>query len=71
MSLDKLKSLISEAFNSFGTQNEKNAINNASSYIDNLDSYLSKLADLDYDIKVGKIDSTLGLELFILEIWFI
>ena len=31
-------------------------------------SYLSKLADLDYDIKVGKIDSTLGLELFILEI---
>ena len=44
MSLDKLKSLISEAFNSFGTQNEKNAINNASSYIDNLDSDLSKLA---------------------------
>ena len=30
--------------------------------------YLSKLADLDYDIKTGKIDSTLGLELFILEI---
>lgn len=28
--------------------------------------YLSKLADLDYDIKVGNIDATMGLELFIL-----
>ena len=31
-------------------------------------TYLSKLADLDYNIKTGKIDSSLGLELFILEI---
>lgn len=28
--------------------------------------YLSKLADLDYDIKVGNVDSSLGLEMFIL-----
>lgn len=31
-------------------------------------SYISKLADLDYNIKTGNIDSSLGLELFILEI---
>lgn len=31
-------------------------------------SYLEKLADLDYDIKVGNIASSLGLELFILSI---
>lgn len=30
--------------------------------------YLEQLADLDYDIKVGNIDSSLGLELFILSI---
>jgi len=30
-------------------------------------NYLSKLADLDYDIKVGNIEAGLGLELFILE----
>lgn len=29
-------------------------------------NYLSKLADLDYDIKVGNLDASLGLELFIL-----
>lgn len=29
-------------------------------------NYLSKLADLDYDIKIGNIDASLGLELFIL-----
>mgnify|MGYP003301959977 CR=1 FL=1 len=29
-------------------------------------NYLSKLADLDYDIKIGNIDAGLGLELFIL-----
>jgi len=29
--------------------------------------YLSELADLDYDIKIGNIDAGLGLELFILE----
>lgn len=29
-------------------------------------SYLSKLADLDYDIKTGNIDAEFGLELFIL-----
>jgi len=33
---------------------------------DNLLKYLSKLADLDYDIKVGNVDAALGLELFIL-----
>lgn len=30
--------------------------------------YLEQLADLDYDIKIGNIDSSLGLELFILSI---
>ena len=30
--------------------------------------YLEKLADLDYDIKVGNIESSLGLEMFILSI---
>lgn len=29
-------------------------------------NYLSKLADLDYEIKVGNVDASLGLELFIL-----
>lgn len=29
-------------------------------------NYISKLADLDYDIKIGNIDASLGLELFIL-----
>ena len=28
-------------------------------------NYLSKLADLDYDIKIGNIDASLGLEFFI------
>lgn len=34
---------------------------------DTLYNLLSKLADLDYDIKSGKIDKNMGLELFILE----
>ena len=35
---------------------------------DTLLKYLEKLADLDYDIKVGNIESSLGLEMFILSI---
>ena len=35
---------------------------------DKLLYYLEKLADLDYDIKIGNIDSSLGLEMFILTI---
>ncbi len=35
---------------------------------DTLLDYLEKLADLDYDIKVGNIESSLGLEMFILSI---
>lgn len=35
---------------------------------DTLLKYLEKLADLDYDIKVGNIESLLGLEMFILSI---
>lgn len=43
----------------------KNAINYNS---DTLLDYLEKLADLDYDIKIGNIESSLGLEMFILSI---
>lgn len=35
---------------------------------DTLLDYLEKLADLDYDIKIGNIESSLGLEMFILSI---
>lgn len=43
----------------------KKAINYNS---DTLLDYLEKLADLDYDIKIGNIESSLGLEMFILSI---
>lgn len=43
----------------------KKAINyNSNTLLD----YLEKLADLDYDIKIGNIESSLGLEMFILSI---
>lgn len=43
----------------------KKAINYNS---DTLLDYLEKLADLDYNIKIGNIESSLGLEMFILSI---
>lgn len=43
----------------------KKAINYNS---DTLLDYLEKLSDLDYDIKIGNIESSLGLEMFILSI---
>ena len=47
----------------------KLALEKARDYNSNtLLKYLEKLADLDYDIKVGNIESSLGLEMFILSI---
>ena len=47
----------------------KLALEKARDYNSNtLLNYLEKLADLDYDIKVGNIESSLGLEMFILSI---
>lgn len=47
----------------------KLALEKARNYNSNiLLGYLDKLADLDYDIKVGNIESSLGLEMFILSI---